>query len=98
MATMTKIAPPTASNVPKKERRIACFGGLGFGGDVLNNNAANVFIGFMLGESHGCRILADQIRLLFSYLFSLWIIERFRGRVRSDAIAGKELIEAARDR
>lgn len=56
---MTKITPPTASDVPKKERRlIARFGGLGFDIDVVNNNAESLIIGFMIGESHRCRIMA----------------------------------------
>ena len=73
---MTKTMPPTASDVPKKERRlIARFGGLGFDIDVVNNNAESLIIGFMIGESHRCRIMADEIKLPFSYLFNLWIIE-----------------------
>ena len=80
MATMTKITPPTASDVPKKERRlIARFGGLGFDVDMLNNDAESLFIVFIVGESHRCRVMADQIKLPFSYLFNLWIIERVRG-------------------
>ena len=60
MATMTKTTLPTASDVPKKERRlIARFGGLGFDIDVVNNDAESLFIGFMIGESHRCRIMAD---------------------------------------
>ena len=60
MATMTKITPPTASDVPKKERRlIARFGGLGFDIDMLNNDAESFFIVFIVGESHRCRIIAD---------------------------------------
>ena len=60
MATMTKITPPTASDMPKKERRlIARFGGLGFDVDMLNNDAESLFIEFIVGESHRCRIMAD---------------------------------------
>ena len=79
MATMTKTTPPITSDVPKKARLIARFGGLGFDIDVVNNDAESLFIGFMIGESHRCRMVADQIKLPFSYLFNLWIIERFRG-------------------
>ena len=60
MVTMTKAMPPTASDVPKKERRlIARFGGLGFDIDVVNNNAESLIIGFMIGGSHRRRIMAD---------------------------------------
>ena len=53
MAIMTKITPPTASDVPKKERRlIARFGGLGFDVDMLDNDAESLFIVFIVGESH----------------------------------------------
>jgi len=57
---MTKTTPTTASDVPKKERRvIARFGDLGFDVDVLNNDAERLFIGFIVGESHRCRMMAD---------------------------------------
>ena len=59
--------------MPKKARLIARFGGLGFDIDVVNNDAESLFIGFMIGESHRCRMVADQIKLPFSYLFNLWI-------------------------
>ncbi|HMJ25671.1 MAG TPA: hypothetical protein VK475_07570 [Pyrinomonadaceae bacterium] len=60
MATMTKTTPPTASVIPKKERGlIARFGGLGFDIDVVNNNAESLIMGFMIGGSHRCRIMAD---------------------------------------
>ena len=60
MAAMTKITPPTASDVPKKERRlIARFGGLGFDVDMLDNDAESLFIMFIVGESHRCRRMAD---------------------------------------
>ena len=72
---MTKNTPPTASDVPKKERRlIARFGGLGFDVDMLDNDAESLFIVFIVGESHRCRRMADQIKLRFSYLLNLWII------------------------
>ena len=79
MATTTKTTPPITSDVPKKERRrIASSGGLGFDIDVVNNDAESLFIGFMVGESHQCRIMADQIKLPFSYLFDVRIIEILR--------------------
>jgi len=58
---MTKIAPATASDVPKKERRrlTARFGGLGFDVDMLNNDAESFLIGFMVAESHRCQRMAD---------------------------------------
>ena len=57
---MTKITAPTASDVPKKERRlIARFGGLGFDVDMLDNDAESLFIVFIVGESHRCRRMAD---------------------------------------
>ena len=71
MAPMTKTTPPITSDVPKKARLIARFGGLGFDIDVVNNDAESLFIGFMIGESHRCRMVADQIKLPFSYLFNL---------------------------
>src|SRR5215208_7525506 len=84
MATMRNITPPTASDVPKKERwLIARLDGLGFDVDMLDNDAECFFIIFMVGESHRCRRMADQIKLRFSYLFHLWITERFRGQAFS---------------
>jgi hypothetical protein len=60
MANMTKTTPPAASDVPKKERQLmARFGGLGFDIDVVNNDAESLFIVFMIGESHRCRMMAD---------------------------------------
>ena len=42
------VPAPTASEVPKKERRLTeRFGGLGFDVDVVNNDAVDLFIGFM---------------------------------------------------
>jgi len=69
MATMTNITPPTASDVPKKERwLIARLGGLGFDVDMLDNDTESFFIVFMVAESDRCRRMADQIKLRFSYL------------------------------
>jgi len=60
MATITKTTPATANDVPKKERQlIARFESLGFDADVLNNDVERLFIGFMVGESHRWRIMAD---------------------------------------
>jgi hypothetical protein len=57
---MTKITPPIASDVPKKERRLmARFGGLGFDVDMLDNDAESFLILFIVGESHRCRRMAD---------------------------------------
>jgi hypothetical protein len=48
---MTNITPPTASDAPKKERRlIARFGGLGFDVDMLDDDADSFFIVFIGGE------------------------------------------------
>jgi hypothetical protein len=78
MATMTEITPPTASDLPKKERRLkARFGGLGFDVEMMDNDAETLFIVFIVGDSRRCRRMTDQIRLRFSYLFNLWIIETF---------------------
>jgi hypothetical protein len=42
------VPAPTASDVPKKERRLTeRFGGLGFDVDVVNNDAVDLSIGFM---------------------------------------------------
>jgi hypothetical protein len=42
------VPAPTASDVPKKERRLTeRFGGLGFDVDVVNNDAVDLFVGFM---------------------------------------------------
>jgi len=47
----------------KKERQLmARFGGLGFDGDVVNNDAKSLFIEFIVGESHRCRMMAAQIK------------------------------------
>jgi hypothetical protein len=41
------VPAPTASDVPKKERRLTeRFGGLEFDVDVVNNDAVDLFIGF----------------------------------------------------
>jgi hypothetical protein len=48
---MTNINPPTASDVPKKERwLIPRFGGLGFDVDVVDNDAERLFIVFIVAE------------------------------------------------
>jgi len=48
---MTNITPPTASNVLEKERRlIARLGGFRFDVDVVDNDAARLFMVFILGE------------------------------------------------
>ena len=74
MATMMKTTLPRASDVRKKERRlIPYFGGLELHVDVLNNDAERLFIGFIVGASHRCRIMADEIKLRVSYLFKLCI-------------------------
>ena len=53
MAAMTKITPPIASNVPEKERRlIAGFGALGSDVDMVDNDAEDLFIVFILREWH----------------------------------------------
>jgi hypothetical protein len=49
---ITKTTPPTASDVPKKERRlIAHLGGLGFDVDLLDKDAENLFVVFIVGEN-----------------------------------------------
>jgi hypothetical protein len=49
MAARTKTNPPTASDVPKKERRLtAGFGDLGLDVDVRNNDAETFLIMFMV--------------------------------------------------
>jgi len=69
MAAMTNITPPTASDVPKKERwLILRWDALAFDADMLDNDSESFFILFMLAESHRCRRMADQIKLRFSYL------------------------------
>jgi hypothetical protein len=40
---------------------MARFGGLGFDVDALNNDAERLFIGFMVGESHRCRIMTTKL-------------------------------------
>jgi hypothetical protein len=53
MAAMTKTTPPIASDLPKKERPLtARFGGLGFDVDMLDNDADDLFIVFILREWH----------------------------------------------
>jgi len=72
---MTKTTLPIASGAPKKERRfLARFRALGFDIDVVINDAESLFIVFMTGDSHRCRIMADDIKLQFSYFFNLSII------------------------
>ena len=42
------VPAPTASDVPKKERRLTKrLGGLGFDVDVVCNDAADLFVGFI---------------------------------------------------
>ena len=57
---------------------MARFGGLGFDIDVVINDAESLFIVFMIGESHRCRTMADEIKLQFSYfsIFGLSFLER----------------------
>jgi hypothetical protein len=46
------VPAPTASDVPKKERRLTeRFGGLGFDVDVVTNDAVDLSIGFMASRS-----------------------------------------------
>ena len=69
MATMMNITPPTASDVPKKERwLIPHWGALAIDTNMLDNDTESFFIVFMVAESDRCRRMADQIKLRFSYL------------------------------
>jgi hypothetical protein len=53
MIPMANTMLPTATDVPKKERRLmARFAGWGFDVDVLNNDAEIFFVEFIVGESH----------------------------------------------
>jgi hypothetical protein len=46
------VPAPTASDVPKKERRlIELFGALGFDVDVVRNDAVDLLVGFIVLKS-----------------------------------------------
>jgi hypothetical protein len=75
------VPAPTASDVPKKERRLTeRFDDLGFDVDVVNNDAEDVFIGFIPWSRTDAEYWSGNL----SYLFNLQIIERFRRRAQPD--------------
>jgi hypothetical protein len=74
MATMTKTTPPITSDVPKKARLIARFGGLGFDIDVVNNDAESLFIGFILENRTDAESWPTKLSYHLVTFFNLWIM------------------------